>query len=283
MMDHLTVPPPHRYQGISVFVFLTIVVYFYIDLSSAEEIRMAENPSSRRASMSLLKGPVFISTVYPVVEVEHDLVELIEPIADAYSFWGRTIISSQDATPKTFFPAPLSYPYRFSDKGLQVLKSKLKQISEVNTSTISEQTFPNIPPDQFYVYSADEKQKFLMAEKYISFRIKGWDNIEVMKFPTFVVLAFDHTVNRVGTLEDYRRFASNWKDKINRFGELVNLRQILGTAPKEQEWRNVPILTFVAFPTYSEPDFWNYYLIGAGTTREEVNLRFLKEISLGIV
>jgi len=256
------------------------MVYFYIDLSSVERMGMTENLSSAHAATPLLKGPLFISTVYHVVEVDDSLVELIEPIADAYSFWGRTIISSRAATQKTFFPAPLSYPYRFSDKGLQILKHKLEQIPEINTSTISEQTFPNIPPDQHYLYSADEKRKFLIAEKYISFRIKGWDNIEVMKFPTFVVLAFDHTVDRVRTLEDYRRFASNWNNKINNFGKFENLKQILGTAHKEREWHSVPILTFVAFPAYSEPDFWNYYLIGAGTTPEEVKLRFLEEISL---
>ena len=81
------------------------------------------------------------------------------------------------------------------------------------------------------IAGAEEKEKFLRREKYISFRINGWPSVEVMKFPTFVVLAFDHTNTSVESLEDYRQLvAEDWKAKIEAFHKFDNLRHMLGIA-----------------------------------------------------
>ena len=131
--------------------------------------------------------------VYPVAEVDQELVEFVETIEGAYNFWGKIVIGSVVGFDKTFFPGSLSYPYKFSDQGAQILRQRLEGVPEIDVSTITEKIFPNIPQDQLYVYTEEEKKTFLIEEKYISFKLKEWDNIEFMKFPTFVVLAFDHT------------------------------------------------------------------------------------------
>jgi hypothetical protein len=102
-----------------------------------------------------------------------------------------------------------------------------------------------------------------------------------MKFPTFVVLAFDHTRKPVNSLRDYRRLADHWKEKVQAFHKNDGLKHVLGIAHKEGEWRNVPSLTFVAFSTiFDEPDFWNFYLWNWKNGPEDVKLPFLRDIRI---
>src|SRR5262245_4770094 len=172
-----------RCQCTATLVFLVTMLRLFFDLSIKRDIAVAETLRAEQNATSAIRGPIFISTVYPVIEVDQDLVEWVEPIPDAYSFWGKTVISSVAAEQTTFFPAPPSYPYRFSDTGIQILRQKLGEIPEIDSATITEQTFPNIPQDQEYLYSLEEKKKFLTTERYVSFKFKNWPHIEFMKFP----------------------------------------------------------------------------------------------------
>jgi hypothetical protein len=268
-----------RCQCTAVLVYLIITLSLLIHFSFRRDIAMAETPSAAPPPFPI-HAPIFISRVYPVLEVDHTLVEWVDPIEDAYSFWGKTLLSAVFPEETTFFPAPLSYPYRFSQQGIQNLQQKLKQIQEIDSATITERDFPNILPNRQELYSAEEKKKFLRGEKYISFRINGWPSVEVMKFPTFVVLAFDHTSTSVKALEDYRQLvAKDWNDKIETFHKFDNLRRILGITHKEAVWRRDPSLTFIAF---LKPDvyYYNHYLWRWETQPEHVKIPFLKDIRL---
>ena len=116
---------------------------------------MAETHSATQNIPFPIHAPIFISRVYPVLEVDHTLVEWVDPVADAYSFWGKTLPSAVLPEQTTFFPAPLSYPYRFSRQGIQKLQQELKQIREIDSATITEGEFPNILPNRQELYSAE--------------------------------------------------------------------------------------------------------------------------------
>jgi hypothetical protein len=268
-----------RSQYTGFFAFLLVTLSLFIDPPARRDTVMADSPRDPLTATSPTIGPVFISTVHPVIELDRDLVELVEPVAEAYSFWG---VSSVSAVQQTFFPAPLSYPYKFSEKGIQLLKHNLHQIAEVDSTTITERTFPNIPPDHQEYYSDAEKRKFLVEEKYIDFRLKGWDHIIFMKFPTFVVIAVDYSEVILRSVQDYRNVVAEWEEMINQFLKFEDLKAILGVAPKNQEWSNVPLLTFVALSAYSSPDFQELYLSGQGEIipKTDVTLRFLRDIRL---
>ena len=40
-----------------------------------------------------IRGLVFVVVVFPVLELNQDRMDTVETILDAYSFWGRQIIS----------------------------------------------------------------------------------------------------------------------------------------------------------------------------------------------
>jgi hypothetical protein len=173
------------------------------------------------------------------------------------------------------------------EKGVKTLIKKLEQIPEIDSATITEQKFPNIPPDQQNLYNADEKKTFLIDERYVSFKFKGWPSIEFMKFPTFIVLAFDHTMPPVNSIQDYRRLADDWKEKVQAFHKNDDLKHVLGRAHKKAEWRSSPSLTFIAFPRVFEglspgfePAFRTSYLQGWEERPEEAKLPFLRDVML---
>ena len=221
-----------------------------------------------------LKGPTFISVVYPVLRIDDELLELSEPISEAYNFWGKTIISSFPG--KSYFPAPLSYPYKFSKKGLATLENKLRRIPEIEPTSIKRKTFPNIPTEYHYVYEANELKNSLIYEEYLAFRLTAWDNVEFMRFPTFLVMAFDYAEK---PNVPYERVRLEWNEKVSQLQKLENLSSILGVSRKGEPWSHVPLLTFSALAAYSEVDFWNYFW-GGNVTPVDSKRRFLGEVSV---
>ena len=87
-----------------------------------------------------LRGPTFISVVYPVIQIDDELLELIGPISEAYNFWGKTILSFVPG--KSYFPGPLSYPYKFSKKGFATLENRLRRIPEIDPNIDQKKNFP---------------------------------------------------------------------------------------------------------------------------------------------
>jgi hypothetical protein len=145
-------------------IFRLFVIVFCLGMHLFSKSRgMTQNINSSERVETPVVGPVYISTIYAVAEMEDGLVEMVDLIPDAYDFWGRMILTSISPTQSTFFPAPLSYPYKFPINGLQILKDKLLQISEIEHSTIKEKVFPNILPYRIS-FREEEKKKSLVRK-----------------------------------------------------------------------------------------------------------------------
>jgi hypothetical protein len=225
-----------------------------------------------------LRGPVFIAVVFPVVELNLERLELIESIPDAYSFWGRMIMSV--TTDKAYFPAPLSYPYRYTKRGLTALQQAIKRHSEVDSGSVQVKAASNIPKDQQYLYEPKELKQILLKEEYVSFRLKRWTDIELMAFPTFLVLAFDYTKTRIASNKDYeQQIKRRFSPVINEFQKMDDLRTILGISRKTQRWTGIPILTFVAIDSYQENVVYKIYMSGP-IEPEEARRLFLQHVSV---
>ena len=190
---------------------------------------------------SITVGPVFITTVYPVSQIDNQIVELTDPIKDAYSFAGRSLISRRFMT--EYFPTPLSYPYQFSEAGLERLKQELSNHQSVDSETVEVKTFSNIYRDQQHEFPKDKLKELLIEEKYISFKLKEWQDALFMKFPTFVTLSFDHT-EQINKFDQYREICSSWRTRYDEFRSMEDLWEILGIYRGEHS--NIPILTFVS-------------------------------------
>ena len=221
-----------------------------------------------------LKGPTFISVVYPVLRIDDELLELLVPIGEAYNLWGKTIISFRRG--KSYFPGPLSYPYKFSKKGLATLENRLRRISEIDPTSIKRKKFPNIPSQYHYVYEPDELKNSLIYEEYLAFKLNNWDNVEFMRFPTFLVMVFDYAE---GPNLPHEQIRKEWNERVSQFQKLEYLRNTLGVSRKGYPWSHVPLLTFTAFAGYSEVDFWNY-LWGGSITPVDSQKRFLGSVSV---
>src|SRR2546430_687165 len=102
-----------------------LVRFIVVSFMFASEAVGATDASIHRP---IVQGPVFISVIFPVLELNQERLEMVDTIPDAYSFWGRMIISM--STQKAYFPAPLSYPYRYTKRGLSALQQELKRKSE---------------------------------------------------------------------------------------------------------------------------------------------------------
>jgi hypothetical protein len=211
--------------------------------------------------LSAIAGPVFIATLYPVVQLDKSLVEIMPVIEDAYNFWGKELISSHSI--QTYFPVPLSYPYRFSDAGLHLLQDRLKKIALIDPDSIQLNTLPTIPKKWHHEYRQEDLRALLIEEPYIHFTVKGRDKMAFMKFPTFVAVLFDYARHPVRSYADYQALARYWRDKIGLLGQHEELREVLGISRKTREWASIPILTFVASPAYHDASFQNRYVFGS--------------------
>ena len=230
------------------------------------------------AQVPILRGPVFISVVFPVVELNQERLELIDSIPEAYSFWGRMIISM--TMDKAYFPAPLSYPYRFTKRGLTALQQAIKRHSEVDSGSVQVRTASNIPKEQQYLYEPGELKQILIREEYVSFRLKRWNDIELMAFPTFLVLAFDHTKTRINSNRDYDQvIKKRFSPVLTEFQKMEDLRGTLGISRKTQRWANIPVLTFTAIDSYQENVIYKIYLNGP-IAPEEARRLFLQHVSV---
>jgi hypothetical protein len=225
-----------------------------------------------------IRGPVFISVVYPVVELKQERLQLIESIPDAYSFWGRMIMSM--TMDKAYFPAPLSYPYRYTKRGLTALQQAIRRHSEVDSGSVQVKTASNIPKEQQHLYEPGELKQILIREEYVSFRLKRWNDIELMAFPTFLVLAFDYTKTRITSNRDYEeQIKKRFVPIINEFQKMEALQSTLGISRKTQRWANIPVLTFTAIDSYQENVIEKIYM--SGTIAPEEAQRAVSAACLG--
>jgi hypothetical protein len=225
----------------------------------------------------VIAGPVFISLVFPVVELKQERLEMFETITDAYSFWGRMMISS--LSEKAYFPAPLSYPYRYSKSGIQALQRELRKRPEVDSTSIQLKSFDNIPQERQSSYTPSELKQILLHETYISFRIKKWTNIELMAFPTFVVITFDYTQSGATASRDYEAVKRRLSPLMSEFQQMEGLQSLLGISRKGKPWANVPILGFTAINQYEMNTIWRIYYSG-DISAEEARRLFLQNVSI---
>jgi hypothetical protein len=196
----------------------------------------------------ILRGPVFISVIYPAVELKWDRIELIEPIRDGYAFWGKIIMSAQ--RDKGFFPGPISYPYRFRKSHLNTFLTELRGISLVDSRSNHIKAFPNIPKDQ-QQYSPSELTQILQGETYISFRLKQWKEVEFMAFPTFLVMTFNYVKTTVNSHQDFQEVKKTFHSVVDEFRKMGELQSILGISRGNNPWTNVPIIVFTAINWYN--------------------------------
>lgn len=256
-------------------VFLLVVLLLTLPLS--ERASGAETGVQTKRAGPVIEGPLFISVVFPIIDLKDEGVEMIPSIPDAYNFWGKTIISI--SREKFYFPASFSYPYRFTKAGLLALQTQLRKIPEVDSVSVKEKSFPNIPTEQLYLYEPWELKQILIKESFVSFRLKAWNQIEIMAFPTFVVMAFDYTSSKIASTEAYEEIKRTFRKAIDEFQTMEHLRTVLGISRKTQRWANVPILTFVAIDFYERNVIPKIFYSGP-ITPEESKKVFLNQVSL---
>ncbi len=254
--------------------YCLLLVPFLFTAPLVTGMHAAEGAVEVKSVEPIVRGQLFISTVYPLLEVDDQRVEMVS-ITDGYNFWGRTLISLTND--KFYFPAPLSYPFRFTKAGIAELQSQLRKIPEVDSSSILEKNFPNIPSEQLSSYEPQELKQILLKESFIRFKLKTNKQIEIMAFPTFVVLALDYTKAPINSPKAYDDIKQTFRTAVEDFQKMEHLRTILGISRKTQRWSTVPILTFVAIDSYHDVQF---KLFGKPTTPEESKRIFLNTVSL---
>jgi hypothetical protein len=240
--------------------------------------RDAADRLSSSPPLSVIARPVFITTVYPTVILDKTIVEVMPITEHAYNFWGKEHVSEQDI--KTYFPARLAYPYQFSKTGSGSLRNRLKENSLVDPTSVELKSWPTIAQKWQYEYRPDDLRTLLTEEPYIQFRMRGWDRITFMKFPTFVAVVFDYTRQPVQSDADYKALATYWRSKIDSLRQLEDLGEVLGISRKTREWASIPILTFVSSPAFMWPSAFGQRYIFSPEPWEERSQLFLREISL---
>jgi hypothetical protein len=77
-------------------IFRLFIIVFCLGIHLFSKSRgMAQNINSSERVEAPVVGPVYISTIYPVAEMEDGLVEMVDLIPDAYDFWGSTIFGAE--------------------------------------------------------------------------------------------------------------------------------------------------------------------------------------------
>jgi len=219
---------------------------------------------------------IFIATIYPITTVDTEIIGKSELTEYGYNLWGKRI-NDFGYTDYYYFTSSLSYPFTFSHEGINTIIGKLKDSPKIDPESISIKGFPNIPPNEQKDYLKNHKD-IVIEEQYVSFKIKGWEHIEFMKFPAFVVLTLDKTQCENKTLEDYKKVVSYWKEKIEAFRNLEDLQNILGISRKSKPFSGIPILTFVSSHKFRTEDFTKRCLMEPEKSKREK--LFLDEMSL---
>ena len=265
------------------WVLLSIVVALWAVQLLIGRLAWAESPdtadrSSSGPPLSVIAGPAFITTIYPIVKLDKTLVEVMPITENAYNFWGKEHISERRI--KTYFPTPLAYPYQFSKMGLESLRNHLKDITLVDPTSVELKSWPTIPQKWQYEYRPDDLQTLLTEEPYVQFRVRGWDRVTFMKFPTFVAVMFDYTRQLLKSYADYKALATYWRGKIDSLRQLEDFGEVLGISRKTREWASIPILTFASSPAFMWSDAFGQRYIFSPEPWEETSRLFLREISL---
>lgn len=238
---------------------------------------MPEDMSGKKIEIPI-KGPVFITTVYPVIQVEQDkLPETIESIEGALDLSGKELLES--VIEKHYFPAPFSYPYNFSDQDLEKLRERIRSIDTVDATSLAEEVFPNITQYGRQHFESTELESILKSERYLGFKLKHWENVRFMRFPTFLVVTIDSGTEKIASFEDYRKFAKYWKTTISEFNGFSELKEALGISRRNRRWLRTPILTFICLQAYMTAEFQNRYMF-TRAGKDESQERFLREVSL---
>ena len=129
--------------------------------------------SGWRKQEPIIRSPVFISVVIPAVELKRQRLEMVATIPDAYSLWGRAI-PSMIPQHKAYFPAPLSYPYQYTNHGLATLQQELRDNVEVEPSWVGAQRLSqNILKAHQEAFEPSELKHAIINERYVSFRFKA--------------------------------------------------------------------------------------------------------------
>lgn len=258
---------------INVFIIIPILFFFFLK---------GETMGANIKINIIEEGPIasdsaiFIATIYPITTVDTEIIGKSELTEYGYNLWGKPIYDF-GYTDYYYFTSSLSYPFTFSYEGINTIIGKLRNFSEIDPESISIKGFPNIPSNEQKDYLEIPKD-VVIEEQYISFKIKGWEDVEFMKFPAFVVLTLDKTQCENKTLEDYKKVVSYWREKIEAFSKLEDLQNILGISRISKPFSGIPILTFVSSHIFRTGDFTKRYLMEPEKTKREK--LFLDEMSL---
>jgi hypothetical protein len=128
---------------------LALLLFFTV-LAFAEERSMCLGQTPDQRDEVFRATEVFVATIFPVTELPTELLEARQHIDNAFD--PRGMVRLSDVIQVPYFPAPICYPYRFSDSGLEKLKNALSELPDVDRQSILNGEYPNIPQlqrDQF--------------------------------------------------------------------------------------------------------------------------------------
>lgn len=258
---------------------LTLISFYQTEIAISNEPMNEFSATKSEYGDIPIKGPVFISNIYPVTSLKATSVSIISNTARGYDLAGKSIVS--DMIEKYYFPTALSYPYQFSDEGIEELKRQLQTIPLVDSESFEIGSLPNIPEAEQYQYTKDQLQSILIEEKYVKFTLKGWDHISFLRFPTFLVVNFDFAEQAPNSYEDYKNEKKYWKDKTKEFSQLDDLAAVLGISRRENKWSASPLLVFCSLSSYHhDVNFMNRYIFGPSSEADQRTKLFVEEVTL---
>ena len=238
-----------------IFIILFLIVIFLDDANSK--------------TVKLFKPPIGIETIFPVTNIRQSLSPKTKQKNNAYEFWGTQTVDQQLVP--VYFSTPISYPWEYTQEGIQTLINALKTLP--NVISAEQKYFPTIHPKLLEAYS---RYKTLSGkESYILVKIQNWPHVNIMSFPIFTVLTFNYLDQSMS----YSDIVTDWQNIMKKFGTMHDLRVILGLEPR-LDWQTLPIITHVHLPYYDTPDFHNRYWGGPKRDSDERNRHFLQENSL---
>jgi hypothetical protein len=259
-------------------ILIFVVINSFAKAFSREAISMS-NEDVEKSKDIPIKGSVFISTVYPCVELDSNLIDMIDYIDRAYGLDGKEVLESIGSN--EYYPAPLSYPYKFSENGITTIIKNLNSVENIDRGSVKIRSFPNIHKHEQHLFRSN-LEKILIEEEYIYFKIDGWHNIHFMKFPTFVVMNFDFTDPKAISFRDYEKYKAYWREKTKEFTANEILTKVLGVSRQKHEWSPIPQLVFISLDSYRDERFMNRYFPWGSD--ESINIErqyaFLRELSL---
>ncbi len=222
-------------------------------------------------------GPVSIATVYPILDVQTELLHPIQPKVGSFDFWGTETLMEGHG-PLVYFDETLSHPFAFSDEGVAAIRNQLRGLESIKPETITTRHRTSPPSRYHSLILSDATKKELARERYVEFRLSQYPDVTVMFFPAFVVVMFEFGEEWL-PLADYHEIAESWRKIQNDFTNNRQLQDAMGISRKSKSWSTVPILSIVASPWFDGIDFSNRYL-GPYGSRQDRHEAFLKEMSI---